>query len=79
MGRHPIADEPATQAQRRPTTMSTTPPQITACPHCGTAPADADGYAGDYCRGYALRPHTYVDPAIAQQRKRARRALGLED
>lgn len=26
------------------------------CPHCGSAPADADGHACDYCRGYAHRP-----------------------
>ena len=26
------------------------------CPNCGTAPADADGFACDYCRGFAHRP-----------------------
>lgn len=26
-----------------------------ACPHCGRGPADADGHACDYCRGYAHR------------------------
>jgi hypothetical protein len=36
-----------------------------ACPHCGSAPADADGYACDYCRGYAHRPTT--EPVYAIQ------------
>ncbi len=30
--------------------------ETTPCPHCGRASADADGFACDYCRGYAHRP-----------------------
>lgn len=26
------------------------------CPHCGIAPANPDGFACDYCRGWAHRP-----------------------
>jgi hypothetical protein len=29
---------------------------LVLCPHCGRAPADADGFACDYCRGFAHRP-----------------------
>jgi hypothetical protein len=45
--------------------MMHTDQTMIACPHCGIAPADADGYACDYCRGYALRPTT--EPVYAIQ------------
>jgi hypothetical protein len=31
-------------------------PEHVPCPHCGLCAADADGFACDYCRGYAHRP-----------------------
>ncbi len=37
------------------------------CPHCGIAPADSDGLACAYCRGYAHRPSPV--PNITTERK----------